>query len=235
MSTHHNDDLVITTLNGCLDDVTMRTPVDEIIATGKSRRRRRRLASGAIGGVAATALALGLPALDHSTDGSGSSALSTGNGSAHISTVAFRLDKHSDGTIHVTWDKEQYFKNHDGLQKALRAAGFPVLIKEGQFCAGAQDDVTLDPSGAGPGVREVVKGQRRSDGGVDLVFTPSAMPAGKQLFIGYLSAAQLAITHGRPGSVERLISIGVPLTCTTQAPPPGPPRSDAAPEAVKPG
>ena len=45
------------------------------------------------------------------------------------------------------------------------------------------------------------------------------MPAGKQLFIGYLNPAQLAVTGGAPGSVERLVSTGVPLTCTTQAPP----------------
>jgi hypothetical protein len=45
------------------------------------------------------------------------------------------------------------------------------------------------------------------------------MPAGKQLFIGYLTPAQLAVTGGQPGSVERLVSTGVPLTCTTQAPP----------------
>ena len=36
-------------------------------------------------------------------------------------------------------------------------------------------------------------------------FTPSAMPAGEELFIGYLSPSQLAVTHGRPGSVERLV------------------------------
>ena len=39
-----------------------------------------------------------------------------------------------------------------------------------------------------------------------------------ELFIGYLSPAQLAVTQGQPGSVERLVPTGVPLTCTTQAP-----------------
>jgi hypothetical protein len=65
-----------------------------------------------------------------------------------------------------------------------------------------------------------VRRQSEADGRVTFVFIPSAMPAGKQLFIGYLSPAQLAVTHGAPGSVERLISTGVPLTCTTDAPPP---------------
>jgi hypothetical protein len=50
---------------------------------------------------------------------------------------------------------------------------------------------------------------------VVLVFTPSAVPPGKQLFIGYLDAEQLAITGGRPGSIERLVPIDGPLVCTT--------------------
>ena len=44
-------------------------------------------------------------------------------------------------------------------------------------------------------------------------------PRGEELFIGYLSPSQLAVTHGRPGSIERLVPTGVPLTCTTQAAP----------------
>ena len=67
-----------------------------------------------------------------------------------------------------------------------------------------------------------MKGEQRAGGTVVFIFTPSAMPAGKELFIGYLSPSQLAVTHGQPGSVERLVPTGVPLTCTTQAPPPHP-------------
>ena len=65
-----------------------------------------------------------------------------------------------------------------------------------------------------------MKGEGQADGTVVFVFTPSAMPAGKELFIGYLSPSQLAVTHGQPGSVERLVPTGIPLTCTTQAPAP---------------
>ena len=50
-------------------------------------------------------------------------------------------------------------------------------------------------------------------------FTPAAMPAGKQLFIGYLNAAQLASVHMNPGSVERIVPAHGPLTCTTTPPP----------------
>ncbi len=128
------------------------------------------------------------------------------------------MDSYADGTIHVTWDKKQYVQDHAGLQHALRAAGFPVLIRQGTFCKGPNDNGHLNPSGVGPGVSQVMKGERR-DHTVVFVFTPSAMPAGKQLFIGYLTPSQLAITHGDPGSVERLVPTAGPLTCTTQAPP----------------
>jgi hypothetical protein len=116
------------------------------------------------------------------------------------------------------------------LQQALRAAGFPVLIKEGDFCKGPQDNGYLDASGVGAGVSAVMKGERQADGTVIFVFTPSAMPPGEELFIGYLSPSQLAVTHGQPGSVERLVPTGVALTCTTQPPP-----SHYTPSPSKPG
>ncbi|MCX4991348.1 hypothetical protein OOK38_21695 [Streptomyces sp. NBC_00568] len=43
----------------------------------------------------------------------------------------------------------------------------------------------------------------------------AAVPARTQLFIGCLNRAQLAVTQGRPGSVERLVPTGVHLTCGT--------------------
>jgi hypothetical protein len=73
-----------------------------------------------------------------------------------------------------------------------------------------------------------MKGENGASGTVVFVFTPSAMPAGDELFIGYLSPAQLAVTRGRPGSVERLVPRGAPLTCTTQAPAPQSPLSQQA-------
>jgi hypothetical protein len=136
----------------------------------------------------------------------------------HIRTAAFSVDTRSDGTVHVRWDKSQYIRDIAGLEQALREAGFPVLIKEGVFCKGPHDDGQLDPSGVGPGVGRVMTGEEQPGGDVVFIFTPSAMPAGEELFIGYLSPSQLAITHGRPGSVERLVPVGVPLTCTTVAP-----------------
>ena len=144
-----------------------------------------------------------------------------GNGPAHVSTAAFTLAKEANGTIRVTWDKARYIQGRPdiaGLQHALRAAGLPVLIKEGVFCVGPHDGGQLGAGGVGPGVGAVMTGEDRPGGDVVFTFTPSAMPAGDELFIGYLSPSQLAVTHGRPGSVERLVPAGVPLTCTSQLP-----------------
>src|SRR4051794_7431041 len=216
--------VVLRAVKGSLDDVTMQTPLARIVTAGQARRRRRRIArAGAAGtAVALTALGLAVPVLTQGPSSPESAALGTGTGAVHIRTVAFSVDSRADGSVQVTWDKARYFEDRAGLQAALREAGFPVLIKEGVFCRGPQDDGALDPSGVGPGVRAVMRGTPQDDGRVTFVFTPSAVPAGQQLFIGYLSAAQLATTHGSPGSVERLVPAEGPLTCTTQAPPANP-------------
>lgn len=167
---------------------------------------------------AAVAGALGVQAFTHPAAAPASAVPGAKSGSVHIRTAAFTVDSHSDGTIHVTWNKNQY-QNSAGLQQALRAAGFPVLIREGVFCRGPHDNGYLDPSGVGPGVGQVMQGEQEADGSVVFVFTPSAMPHGDELFIGYLSPSQLTVTHGRPGSVERLVPANAPLTCTTQPPP----------------
>lgn len=225
MSTHDTHDThdtdaaaVLAALKDSLGGVTMRTPVEQIMAAGRTRRRRRLMRAATA--VAAIGLALGVLALSHPPTAPPEAGLNTGAGSVHIRTVAFTLDTYKDGTVRVTWDKQRYFHDHQGLQRALRAAGFPVLIKEGVFCKGPHDDGYLDPSGVGRGVDLVMTGERKGESTVVFVFKPAAMPAGQQLFIGYLSPAQLAVTHGHPGSVERLVPIGGPLTCTTQAPPP---------------
>jgi len=213
-----NDDLdVLDALRESLDDVTLAAPVEEIVARGRARRRqRRRVAVAAVGVAAAAGLALGVPGYGHPS----TAPPSTGG----AAPAAFVVEKQSDGTVKVTWSKEQYFKDPAGLQQALRDAGFPVLVKTGVFCKGPDDHTAVDASGVGVGVDKVVQGEERAgkgdkgsgkDGAVVFVYDPAAMPAHTQLFIGYLSAGQLAVTHGRPGSVERLVPTGVELKCST--------------------
>ncbi|MEV6015309.1 MULTISPECIES: hypothetical protein [unclassified Streptomyces] len=208
MNATHDDRDVLDVLRGSLDDITMTVPVERIVAEGRAvRRRRRRLAVAAVGVTAAAGLALGAPGYGHPP-----TAPPTGGGTE---AVAFTVAKRPDGKVAVTWTKEQYFKNPAGLQKALRAAGFPVLVKTGVFCKGPDDRTRVDRHGSGPGVERVVERERRADGTVVFVYDPAAMPARTQLFIGYLDKAQLAVTQGRPGSMERLVPTGVALTCGT--------------------
>ena len=148
-------------------------------------------------------------------------ARSGGASRVYISTAAFTVAKGADGTIRVTWDKARYIQGSQdiaSLQHALRAAGFPVVIREGVFCAGPHDSGQLGAGGVGPGVGAVMTGADGPGGTVVFTFTPSAMPAGEELFIGYLSPSQLAVTQGRPGSIERLVPTGAPLTCTSRLP-----------------
>jgi hypothetical protein len=194
-------------------------------AAAAIRRPAARVSVLAVGAAVAAAagFAFGGPSLSHRPAAPPQPALGTGAGLVHIRTAAFTVDAYSDGTVHVTWDKSQYIQYSQdiaGLQQALREAGFPVLITEGVFCQGPHDNGHLDPSGVGPGVGQVMTGDNGPDGTVVFTFTPSAMPAGEELFIGYLSPSQLAVTQGHPGSVERLVPTGVPLTCTGQAPAP---------------
>lgn len=170
---------------------------------------------------AAAWFAFGGPLLGHRHAAPSPAAADGGAAHVHIRTAAFTVDTGADGTVRLTWDKARYIQDSQdiaSLQRALREAGLPVLIKEGVFCAGPHDSGPLGAGGVGPGVGAVMTGEDRPGGDVVFIFTPSAMPAGEELFIGYLSPSQLAVTHGRPGSVERLVPTGVPLTCTSRLP-----------------
>ncbi|HKS99277.1 MAG TPA: hypothetical protein VJT31_07080 [Rugosimonospora sp.] len=210
---------VLAALHASVGEVSMRATADEIERAGRIRRRRRtavRVAAGGVvaGGVAVTALGL---AAAHGTSSTAPPGPAVGG--VHVHEAAFTVDTLSTGAVRVTWDKQRYFEDRAGLEAALRRAGMPVAIRVGEFCLGPGDNPALDPAGVGPGVDRVMRGEPGRDGRVTFVFTPSAVPAGKQLFIGYLNPAQLAVTHGRPGSVERLVSATGPLTCTTTPPP----------------
>jgi hypothetical protein len=199
-------------------EVHMSAPVEQIVDAGKTRQRRHRFVK--VTAVAATAavLAFGVAGYNHPATNRTTNTSTEATSPLHMRTVAFVLDSQPDGSVKVTWTKRAYFQDSAGLQDALRKAGFPVLIKVGEFCMGPNDDGYLDPSGQGRGVDRVMR-PGEDNGNVVFTFLPSAMPTATQLFIGFLSPAQLAITHGLPGSVERLVPTKIPLACTTQAPP----------------
>ncbi len=213
------------------DQVTMPTPVEQLIAAGRTRRRQRRLAKATTAAaIAGLSIAIATYA-QVTTAPTTSKSTTTSAPSVHLGAATFIVDRQPDGAVTVTWTKQGYFQDPTGLQDALRNVGFPVLIKVGEFCKGLADDGYLDPSGQGRGVDQVMHAGPQSNGDVVFTFIPSAMPPGTELFIGYLSPAQLAVTDGRPGSVERLVPTTAPLTCSTQAPPPGARDSRSGPVA----
>ncbi|MGW2519407.1 hypothetical protein ACWC09_20795 [Streptomyces sp. NPDC001617] len=217
MNEHDTD--VLDALRASLADVTLDTPLETIVADGRARRRGRRIALTAGATAVAAGLALGVPSYGHPSTAppTSSGALATGAGTVHIRTAAYTIDSLKSGALRVSWDKQAYFDDHAGLEKALHEAGFPVQMKVGEFCKGPNDDGKLE-HGVGTGVDQVMKGRRVADDKVTFDFFPDAMPAHTELFIGYLDSAQLAITGGRPGSVERLVPTDQPLTCTTELP-----------------
>jgi hypothetical protein len=218
MNTHPTDDeSVFGALRESFATLDMHTPVERIEAAGHTRRRHRRLLLGS-GGVAAVALVtLGVQGAGHPPTAPPTAAAGT---PLHFQLDGFTVDADGHGKVDVTWDKSRYFSDPTGLQAALERAGFPVLVRTGEFCRGQSDPGTLDPHGRGPGVDAVMTGDRVSDSVVRFTFHTENMPAGQELFIGYLTPAQLQVTHGLPGSVERLVPREGPLTCTTTPPPP---------------
>ncbi|MEV6478433.1 hypothetical protein [Streptomyces sp. NPDC051576] len=212
---------VLNALRASLADVALDTPVERIVATGRARRRTRRLGLTAGAGVAAAALALGVSTYGNPSTAPPSDEIATGAGTIHIRTAAYTVDSLKNGSVRVSWDKQAYFDDHAGLAKALHDAGFPVLIKVGEFCKGTDDPGTLDRSGTGPGVNDVRTAHREGDDKVVFDFDPAAMPAGKQMFIGYLTAdQQKAGSGGRVvGSVERIVPTDTSqLTCSGDVP-----------------
>lgn len=220
MSTHSPDDeIVLDTLKESFSVLTLETPVERIESAGQTRRRQRRLLVGSGGVAVAAFVALGVQGVGNPPTAPPSAATGA---PLHVQLDGFTVDADGHGNVDVTWDKSKYFSDPAGLQSALDRAGFPVLVKFGEFCKGASDSGTLDVHGQGPGVDAVMTGERVSASVVRFTFHTDKVPAGQELFIGYLSPAQLQTTHGNPGSVERLVPRQGPLTCTTTPPPPNP-------------
>jgi len=220
--TDHNAESasVLTAVRDAFDAVTMPTPVGALVAEAGVRRLRRRRVVAATSVAAVAVLGIGAFGYGHRSTGTSAPAKVVAAAQpVHIVTAAYTVDTQPNGTVAVTWTKQGYFQDSAGLQAALQQAGFPVLVKVGEFCKGPADDGYLDPSGQARGIDQVMRASTDSNGDVVFTFDRSGLPANTELFIGYLSPAQLAITHGAPGSVERLVPTNAALTCTTQAPP----------------
>lgn len=156
-----NDNEIVDLVAASVSALHMETPVDAIVARGHVRRRRRISGTTAVGVVAAAGLALGLVAVD----GDLQTPPATG-GDAQL--TAFTLTSNSNGTATLTLVKGVPL-DPNALRQKLAAAGIPAIVNVGRTC-----DSHPQPDG----LDQVISPQRRPDGSVVLIITPSAMPAG---------------------------------------------------------
>jgi hypothetical protein len=116
--------------------------------------------------------------------------------------AAFTVVSNPNGTATLTLKKGPSL-NPDALSQALAGAGIPAIVRVGTFCHS-----TNQP----PGLGQVLSSERRDDGTVVLVFTPSAMPEGAELSIGFKPDSV-------PGTKDRirftLVTVGAELSCSS--------------------
>ncbi len=145
------DDLsdVRSVLQEAFGQVHLEVSAEEIEARGRTRRARRRVVTTAGACAAVAALTLAVQGTGGGSAPPSQAGNSTGAGAVHVRTAAYTVDTKTDGTIHVTWDKERYFADHAGLERALNQARFPVLIKVGEFCRGRATG-SWTPAASGP-------------------------------------------------------------------------------------
>jgi hypothetical protein len=174
-------DDVLLQARDALSGTRMETPVEAILAKGRSRRHRRRLTQLSAAVAASGALALGLATVI----GSGSPAPAPGT----IRTAAFTLARNANGTASLTLNQDQVF-DPATLQQALARDGIPALVQTGTYC-------TSTPAPPSSGVVSVqlpdgspvpITG-RRSPVPPDAVtvINPAAMPAGTELSFTYVN------------------------------------------------
>jgi hypothetical protein len=194
----HSDDRTLTReLRDALSEIAVpeRPALAAITNRGRAHQRRR-LAGFAVLGVtgvaAATALALGLTGVLGAAP-----VRSTGT----IKTAAFVLTRNANGTDTLTFSKSHSLKPA-ALQHALAQDGIRALVKINTDCssnpapppASSTGVVSIRlPDGTPLSIPPRHKPGTRIPANAVIVFKPSAMPAGTEMFVGYRSYGTGAI------------------------------------------
>ena len=140
-----------------------------------SRQRARYAAVGLAAAAVAAATAAGIA---YGTAGGPSPVTSPTRSAVHIHLAAFSVDTNSDGTVTLKLNQGQLF-DPATLRQALAKAGVPALVTVGSVCTSPY------PSNALPQVISRPLGQPR--GRSVTTITPSAIPSGEELSIGYFA------------------------------------------------
>jgi hypothetical protein len=169
---------VLTAVRSAVPDARMRTPVEQIMGTARSRRRRRGFAGLTVAGLAGAAgLAIALPAGGTGTAGNG------GARPGNAQLAAWTVQNGPDGTVNVTLHQA---RDAQRLQRVLAEHGVPAIVRFGEVCQpegkalpASELNQVLGLSGAGLAVV----------GGPDPVvfrIKPAKMPSGSKLSLDVL-------------------------------------------------
>jgi hypothetical protein len=174
-------DDVLLQVRDAFSGTRMETPVEAVLATGQSRRHRRRLVQLPAAVATSGALALGLATVISS--GGPAPAPQT------IRTAAFTLARNANGTASLTLNQDQVF-DPAALQQALSRDGIPALVQTGIYCSSTPappSDGVLSlqlPDGSPVGKSTPGHPVPVPPDAVTVI-DPSAMPAGTELSFTY--------------------------------------------------
>jgi hypothetical protein len=197
-----NDQELITAVRQSVREVHMNVPPEQIVSRSRAIRSsgRRKLAAcaAAVAAAGSVALGLGLSGAHGAAPNAAASSIrgtATVRGTGTIRTAAFTLTHNANGTDTLTLTMGQVF-NPAALQQALVQDGIPALVKIDAHCSS-------DPPPASPASLGVLSVQLPNGtsvprstpghaypipGNAVTVINPSAMPAGTELFFGYLNS-----------------------------------------------
>jgi hypothetical protein len=130
-------------------------------------------------------------------------------GAVHVHLAAFSVDTDAGGTVTVTLNRNE-ISDPEALRQALAQADVPTVINVGSVCYNPHPD-------RGEFFQVVALHQSGPDGTDVMVITPSKMPSGSKLSIGYIPNGHNAIVDGVRFT---LLMDGLPVTCNDSPPPP---------------
>jgi hypothetical protein len=167
---------------------------------------RRALIAVAAGGAAVT-VAIAAAVASNGTSGAPGRVEA---GAVHVHLADFSVDTNPGGTVAVTLSQAQILDPH-ALRQALAQAGIPARV--------TPDSVCYNPVPDRSALFEAVAMQKLRPGEAsDVVITPSKLPAGSTLAIGYVHPPSAA-----PGGLAKpffsLLTAGAPVICSSSPPP----------------
>ena len=170
----------------------------------RSRPKRRALIAVAAG-VSALGIAIGAAV---ASNGTGGTPRPVATGQVHVHLADFSVDTNPGGTVTVTLRQAQRILDPDALRRALAQAGVPAQISVGSFCYNPVEDRDA--------LFQAVAFEKSAGYTINVVITPSKLPAGSTLAIGYVVPP--APTSAPDPPQFSLLTAGAPVTCSSTPP-----------------